>query len=59
MIEMLYADFESPPEIRGLLRYTQPEPGQPVGLAAIDERWLAWVEMVGAEYRDRHLMAAD
>lgn len=59
VIEMLYADFESPPEIRGLVRYIQPVPGQPVGLAAIDERWRSWVEVTGTEYRERDLMATD
>jgi len=59
MIEMLYADFDSPAEIRDLVRYMQPEPGQPIGLSALDERWRAWIETVGWEYRDRQLMLTE
>jgi hypothetical protein len=54
MIEMLYADFDYPDEIRGLVRFMPPPAGQePVGIKGIEARWREYVERVGAEYRKR------
>lgn len=52
-IELLYADFDHPPEIQGLVRYMPPPPGARRGLEAIRERWVAFIEDVALEYRQR------
>jgi hypothetical protein len=54
VIELLYADFEYPEEIQGLVRFMPPPPGQPTGLTALDNNWHHYVERVGKEYRERN-----
>ena len=53
VVEMLYADFDYPDEITGLVRFMPAEGGQAVGLRAIEERWRQYVSRVAAEYRER------
>lgn len=53
VVEMLYADFGYPDAIKDLVRYMPAPSGQAVGLAAIDERWERWLDLVGDEYRHR------
>jgi hypothetical protein len=55
VIEMLYADFGYPEEIRGLVRYMPPVPDQIAGLNAISDRWLTYLDRVGVDYRQREL----
>lgn len=52
-IELLYADFDHPTEIQGLIRYMPPPPGARTGLDAIRQRWVEYVDAVAAEYRHR------
>lgn len=58
VIEMLYADFDYPKEITGLVRFMPAAPGQPIGLSAIEERWQQFIDRVGAEYRARCLASS-
>lgn len=53
VIELLYADFDYPDEIRGLVRYMPPGPGEASGLDALEESWRQYVERTAAEYRER------
>ena len=53
IVEMLYADFGYPEEIKGLVRWMPAEPGQELGVPAIERRWRTYVEQTGAEFRDR------
>lgn len=43
-IEMLYADFDYPDSIAGLVRFMPAPPGEASGLSALDERWAAYLE---------------
>lgn len=53
VIEMLYADFEYPDEIKGLVRFMPPGPGQEFGVAAIESRWREYVNQLQREYHER------
>jgi hypothetical protein len=53
MIELLYADFDYPEEIRSLVRFMPPGPGQIASIEGIEQRWHDYVDRVGVEYRDR------
>lgn len=53
VIEQLYADFDYPEEIRSLVRFVPPGPGDLPGVEGIEGRWRGYVERLGAEYRDR------
>jgi hypothetical protein len=56
IIELLYADFDYPDEIKGLVRFTPEPPGQPpIGVEGIKARWREYVERVGAEYNHRRV----
>ena len=59
VVEDLYALFEYPDEIQGLVRYMQAPVGEPMGVDAVMQRWAGWVASVGHEYRRRGLMQAD
>ena len=53
MIEMLYADFDYPTSIEGLVRYMPPPPGGKPGLVGLEHRWSAFIERRLAEYARR------
>jgi hypothetical protein len=53
VIEMLYADFDYPEEIEGLVRFMPPPPGAASGHRAIEQRWEDFVSRKSAQYRDR------
>lgn len=53
VIEMLYADFEYPDEIRNLVRFMPPQAGEATGVNAIEDRWRQYLELTAAEYRER------
>lgn len=53
VIEQLYADFDYPEEIRSLVRFMPPGPGDLPGVEGIAGRWRGYVERLGAEYRER------
>lgn len=59
VVEDLYALFEYPDEIQGLIRYMPGPVGEPMGVDAVMQRWASWVASVGQEYRHRELMQAD
>lgn len=54
VIEMLYADFDYPDEIQGVVRF-MPAPGPDAGVDAIERRWRALVDRLSAEYETRDL----
>jgi hypothetical protein len=54
-IDMLYADFEYPTEMESLISYMPVAPGMAVGLAAIAERWRAYLASRAEYYRTRPL----
>ncbi len=53
VIEMLYADFDYPEEIRSLVRFMPPGPGDRPGVEGIEQRWRDFVDRVGREYLER------
>lgn len=53
LVELLYADFDYPEEIEGLVRFMPLQPGQEAGVAALERRWEAFVDRVSGEYRER------
>jgi|SRR5579884_2447443 len=59
VIEMLFADFDYPDEIRNLVRFMPPGPGDRAGVEGIQERWRAFVDRVGREYRERDREASE
>lgn len=50
IVELLYADFDYPGEIAGLVRWMPVAEGEPTGLAAIDGRWKHYLDSTRAEY---------
>ena len=50
VIELLYADFDYPPEIEGLVRYMPQPPGAEPGTSGIEHRWGVYVERALATY---------
>lgn len=54
VIEMLYADFDYPDEIEGLVRF-MPAAGPDPSVDAIDRRWRAFVDRLNSEYEKRDL----
>jgi len=55
VIEMLYADFDYPDEIQGLVRFMPAAPGDDASLDAIVRRWRAFVDRLSSEYEKRDL----
>lgn len=53
VIELLYADFDHPSEIQGLVRYMPPPNGARTGLDAIRDRWVEYVEDAKGDYTQR------
>lgn len=53
IIEMLYADFDYPAEIAGLVRWMPLPEGEPTGLAATDERWKGYLDSTRVAYARR------
>lgn len=53
ILETLYADLEYPTEMRDLIRFLPPEPGQLIGIDQIEKRWIALVGQLRMEFRDR------
>lgn len=53
VIEMLYADFDHPEEIEGLVRFLPAPPGAPTGHRAIEQRWEDYLSRKSAQYRAR------
>ncbi len=59
VVEELYALFEYPDEIQGLVRYMSVPVGEPAGVDAVMQRWARWVAYVGQEYWHREQMRTD
>ena len=55
VIEMLYADFDYPDEIQGLVRFMPTAPGEDASLEALEQRWRVFVDRLSAEYQQRDL----
>jgi hypothetical protein len=53
VIEELYADFDYPEEIEGLVRFMPPPHGAATGHRAIEQRWEDFVSRKSAQYRGR------
>jgi hypothetical protein len=53
VVELVYADFDYPEEIEGLVRFMPLQPSQEGGVAALMRRWGAFVDRVTDEYRER------
>ena len=53
VVELVYADFEYPDEIQGLVRFMPLQPGHEAGVAALERHWADFVDRVGREYADR------
>ncbi|WP_051343211.1 DUF2247 family protein [Pseudonocardia spinosispora] len=53
VIEMLWADFEYPDEIRGLIGFMPPGDSEIPGVEGIELRWRRYLERVHAEYEER------
>lgn len=53
VVEMLYADFEYPDEIQGIVRFMPPPPGAATGNPAIEGRWKDYLTCKTAEYAAR------
>ena len=53
MIEMLYADFDYPPEIEGMVRFMPAPPGAATGLGVIDQHWREYLRERAKEYSER------
>ena len=53
VVEMLYADFEYPDEIQGIVRFMPPPAGAATGNAAIEDRWKDYLTRKTAEYAAR------
>lgn len=53
VVEQLYADFEYPSEIQGLVRFMPPPPGEPAGTAGIALRWSSYLARLAAEFSAR------
>jgi hypothetical protein len=43
VVEQIYADFDYPPAVEGLVRYMPLQPGDEPGEAALVERWAAFL----------------
>lgn len=50
VVEQLYADFDYPSEIEGLVRFMPPPPGEPAGIA---QRWNDYLSRLAAEFSAR------
>lgn len=53
VIEMLYADFDYPAEIEGLVRFMPPPSGEPAGTSAIAQRWRNYLSRMAEAYSTR------
>jgi hypothetical protein len=53
VVELLYADFDYPQEMQGLVRFMPRQPGQQADAAALERRWEDFVERASREYRER------
>lgn len=53
VIEMLYADFEYPDEIAGLVRFMPPPAGAASGHRALEQRWEDFLSRKSAQFRKR------
>lgn len=56
VIDMLYADFDYPDEIREFVSFMPNAAGGSAGRDAIRRRWKAYVERVSGEYHRRDLI---
>ncbi|MCC2319266.1 DUF2247 family protein [Cellulomonas chengniuliangii] len=50
VIEMLYADFDYPPEIEGIVRFMPSPLGAATGLDVIDQHWREYLRQRAKEY---------
>lgn len=50
VIEQLYADFDYPEEITGLVRFMPAPPGAATGYRAIEQRWEEFLKRKSAQY---------
>lgn len=53
VIEMLYADFDYPTEIEGLVRFMPRPPGEPAGASGIEQRWRNYLSRMAEAYSAR------
>lgn len=53
VVEMLYADFDYPAEIEGLVRYMPAPTGEPAGVEAIERRWADFLDRARRDYATR------
>ncbi|NYG58744.1 hypothetical protein BJ980_001667 [Nocardioides daedukensis] len=53
VIEMLYADFDYPAEIEGLVRFMPPPPGEPASGSGIEQRWRSYLSRMAEAYSAR------
>lgn len=53
VVEMLWADFGYPDEIRGLIGFIPPDESEVPGVEGIELRWREYLEQVQAEYERR------
>ncbi|MFK7849030.1 MAG: DUF2247 family protein [Rhodothermales bacterium] len=49
IVELLYADFEYPTEIKGFVRY-MPSSSEKTGIRALNQRWEDYLKETGQEY---------
>jgi hypothetical protein len=54
VIEMLYADFDYPAEIEGLVRFMPPPPGEPAGRSGIEQRWRSYLSRMAEVHSTRN-----
>lgn len=59
VIEMLYADFDYPPEIAHLIRWMPANASQPKGLDALEQKWQEYVSSLTKEYLERECKETD
>ena len=52
-VDMVSADFGSPPEVNGFIYYLPPPPGSPRGYEAMEERWRRYLTQEGRSYEER------
>lgn len=53
VIEQLYADFDYPAEIEGLVRFMPPPAGEPAGTSGIAQRWSNYLSRLAEEFSTR------
>jgi len=57
VVEMLFADFDYPLEIAGIVRFMPVPPGEPTGSVAVENRWRAYLDHKAQQYASRRSSA--